>query len=238
MFACFFNEVKCLSVLQRARRSYSSALVLTNKALQSPEVVARNVTIATVLLLDLFEKFSTGDGYDTAPPMTHLQGAIAIFKLRNGKQFADPTTMSMFRYLSLDLLLNCLKYDTQVPEDFVHLHNQADQYVDANDWEWQFMDLMVRLAQLKATLQMGVSANEASMTLKDLDDEYIRMLQGNSEYLCQDMPEYNFSIAAPSRFPGVCPGAEVLGYTDVFLVRNLLNELLQRNIRCQHDTAA
>ncbi|RDW90938.1 hypothetical protein BP5796_02103 [Coleophoma crateriformis] len=219
MLACFFDEVKCQSVLQRARKSYSTALDLVNKALRLPEVVARNVTIATVLLLDLFEKFTGTEEYDKAPTTSHLQGALALFKLRNGDQFNDPNTMSMFRYLSLDVLINSLKHGTQIPGDFVYLRNQASYYIYANDYEWQIMDFSIRLVHLREALKEGsVSTSEASVAIKEMDDEYFRMVLNNPGALLHDIPDHGSST----------PDARAaIASEHVAHVRLLLDELLQ-----------
>ncbi|RDW58222.1 hypothetical protein BP6252_13633 [Coleophoma cylindrospora] len=219
MLACFFNEVKCQSVLQRARKSYSTALDLVNKALRLPDVVTRNVTIATVLLLDHFEKFTGTEDYDKAPTTIHLQGALALFRLRDGDQFADPITMSMFRYLSLDVLVNSLKHGTQIPGDFLYLRNQASHHIYANDYEWQFMDFSIRLVHLREGLKEGsVSTNEASAALKEMDDEYFRMVLNNSGTLLHDMSKHG---------PSTPDARAAIATEHVTHVRLLLDELLQ-----------
>ena len=47
--------------LSTAREKYVSALHMTNKALQSPEVAVKDSTLLASLLLDLFEKFTNGE---------------------------------------------------------------------------------------------------------------------------------------------------------------------------------
>jgi hypothetical protein len=236
MLACFFSEVRSFSVLQRARRSYSSALLLMNEALQKPDVVVRDVTIATVLLLDLFEKFAMRDENFPPPATNHLQGGIAIFKLRSRKQFADPIVLSMFRYLSLDLLHSCLKYGTRIPEDFLYLHNQACQYINKDDYEWHYVDIMVRLASLKAGFEVGSTpANKASEILKALDDEYFGIINRNSKYVSRDIYVNKSSYGGLSSLPGLYPGLEELGKNYFELIRNLLDELLQKSVSCQQS---
>ncbi|KAG9236796.1 hypothetical protein BJ875DRAFT_203787 [Amylocarpus encephaloides] len=82
------------TILAKARKQYSSALVLKNQALCQPEDAYRDITLMTVILLDFFEKLmeQTGALHRLGYGAKHLEGALMLTKLRGKAQFEDKWT--------------------------------------------------------------------------------------------------------------------------------------------------
>ncbi|TAQ87956.1 hypothetical protein B7494_g3712 [Chlorociboria aeruginascens] len=176
MFAYFAAEVSCSSVLQTARRAYSSALIETNKALQLPKNATNNCTLLIVILLDLIENFMPQEQTHVGNEAKHLQGAIVLLKLRGETQFLDPLSMELFHHLSSRVLYDCLKYGLEVPGDFVSLRNQAWIFADDTDQKWRLCEVMFQLIALQAGLKQRLISRPEVM-------ESIRQLRNDSLHL-------------------------------------------------------
>lgn len=78
------------NVQTEARQHYITALRLMNKALQDPELAKKDSTILAILLLDLSEKVTNQEPHYEGSWAAHLQGALALVKMRGDEQFNDP----------------------------------------------------------------------------------------------------------------------------------------------------
>lgn len=188
--AFFSNEVFSPSVLQTARKKYGHALLLTNKALQSPQSVTKDTMLLTVLLLDLFENLVIKDEYSSLEPETkHIDGAIALIKLHRKDQFHNAIRLRMFQQLSTNFLIRCLQREVEVPSDFISLRTYAAKFVDTNDFKWRFSDLMIRYARLRSAIRVGDCSDvQVIQVAMQMDGELLD--------ICTNMPpESNFSIA-------------------------------------------
>lgn len=180
--AFFCNQTLSSSLLHTARKTYGRALSLTKNALQSPESVTKDTTLLTVLLLHLFECLATKDEYSSLESnMTHIDGAIALIKLRGKEQFRDAIGLRMFLQLSLNILVQSLHREVEFPAEFVSLRIYASQFGGANDMKWQFTDLMVRYARLRSAIRLGECPNsEIIQVAKQIDCELLD--------ICTNMP--------------------------------------------------
>ena len=229
--AFFSNEVFLPSVLQTARKSYCRALSLTNKALQSPQSATKDTMLLTVLLLDLFENLATKDGYSSSESETkHIDGAIALVKLRGKSQFHDAIGRRMFQQLNLKCVVRCLEREVEVPSDFLLLRKYAAEFLDTNDFQWRFSELMIRYAGLKNAIRIGDCSDAQVLRIAtEMDCELLN--------ICANMPpEWSFSvenISLPSRNAfgedvHVYPSHDVRkAWNVVRLTRILLNEVVQ-----------
>lgn len=102
------HQVHSDAAITAAREKYVSALRMTNKALESPEVVARNTTLLTSLLLDLFEKITNSESRHSKSWTGHAAGALALVKLRGLDQFQDPAALRVLVRLSTNFLIGCV----------------------------------------------------------------------------------------------------------------------------------
>ena len=91
--------------LLSATEKYVSALRLTNKALQSPELAIKDTTLLAALLLDLFEKI-TNINHNSGSWMGHVNGALALVKLRGLENFQDPSALRILMRLSNNLVIS------------------------------------------------------------------------------------------------------------------------------------
>jgi hypothetical protein len=164
------NELFAPEILQIARRRYSSALLLTNKALGCARTAVQNTTLLTVLLLHLFEKLANKN--HPSINCKHIEGAIVLVKLRGCEQFQDDVGLRMFHQLTSNVLTSCLEREVEVPIDLLTLRSYASQYVDTNDLRWRFSELMIRFITLRVAMTRGeISFIAATRAAAELDIE-------------------------------------------------------------------
>jgi hypothetical protein len=111
-------------------------------------------TAMKVILLDFFEKLTRGF-HDAASETRHLEGAMALVKLRGEEQFSNPLRLRMFLKLSLLILQNCLQRNIAPPEDFVLLREKSRRFMDEKDPRWRWGELCLGIGRLRGDLKMG-----------------------------------------------------------------------------------
>jgi hypothetical protein len=92
--------------LMTATEKYVLALRMTNRALQSPEFATKDTTLLSALLLDLFEKITNTSSRHTKSWVGHVNGALALVKLRGLENFQDPSSLRIMERLSNNLLIS------------------------------------------------------------------------------------------------------------------------------------
>ena len=233
--ALFSNEFFSSSIIQAARKKYGYALSLTNKALRSARTATNDTMLLTVLLLDLFEGLSKKDHNSSLESETkHIDGAIALVRLRGDEQFHDPIGLRMFVQLSLNVLIRCLQWEVEVSADLISLRIYAAQFVDARDTKWSCSNVMIQYAELRNAMRIGKwSDGEIIRFATVLDTELIN--------ICTNMPsDWQFStIPTPVQLanafgdfihvyssPDICKT-----WNTIRIVRILLHEVIQEYCR-------
>jgi hypothetical protein len=143
------------AALLAARQRYVTALQMTNKALQCPKVAAKNTTLLSILLLDLFEKITNKEPRVIQTWAGHVKGALALVELRGLEQFQDATAIRVLVRLSTNFLINCVATASPVPKELKDLRGYARKLLNAGDPKWRLMDLMVEYTDLQAEISRG-----------------------------------------------------------------------------------
>lgn len=99
------HQVSSDVALLSATEKYVSALRMTNKALQSPELATKDTTLLAALLLDLFEKI-TNVTHHSNSWISHVIGALALVKLRGLENFRGPAALHILMRLSNNLIIS------------------------------------------------------------------------------------------------------------------------------------
>ncbi|RDW69994.1 hypothetical protein BP5796_08391 [Coleophoma crateriformis] len=224
----FSNEVMSPSVLDEAWTSYGFALSLTNKALQQPQAATQNSTLLTIFLLDLFERLANKRQLGMISDTRHINGALALFRLRGQSLFDDPLAVSMFSQLKVLMLTSCLEHNTDVPNDFIEIHKFASHSMDVEHPDWSFSVLLIRFIGVKARVCTRDNLSDAVQSALQLDDDF--------EQTCMNMPRsWHFDTITGLLIPDLTyegcyhhyPSAEVCRtWNNYRLIRILLNEII------------
>jgi hypothetical protein len=221
------HQVYSDAAITTAREKYVSALRMTNKALESPEVAARDTTLLTSLLLDLFEKITNSESRHSKSWTGHAAGALALVKLRGLDQFQDPAALRVLVRLSTNFLIGCVASDTPVPDELVALRAHAGKQLDVRDPKWRLTDLMVDFANLRSDIRRNHLSIEQYMSFSlDLDAKL--------QTLALDMPpswQYKTTLldreserTYNNRFDSYADRHATQTWNVLRLVRILLNE--------------
>jgi hypothetical protein len=169
-------------ILQTARRYYSRALSLTNKAIGVPNVAFHDRTLFAILLLDLFQNiadnlFQNNTAEDCSNEMEHLCGALTLVKLRGASQFIEPVRVGMFLHLSSNILIKCLKRGIDAPPLLLSLRDEAAEYIPSDDRAWLSLNSTIRVVAIWAALKRGEPVDAGGMrTLHEMEIQHSALL--------------------------------------------------------------
>jgi hypothetical protein len=149
------QQVYSDAALAVARERYISALYMTSKALQHPEEAAQDTTLLASLLLDLFEKITSKETQRDESWLGHVNGALALVKLRGLEQFQDTSAIRILVRFSTHFLISCVASETQVPQELNELRAHAGKYMNTSDPKWRLSDFMVLYANLHNDIRQG-----------------------------------------------------------------------------------
>jgi len=174
--AFFSSQFDCTKASHFAREKYSYALPLLNNALRSPETATSDSTLLAVLLLDLFEKFTNNNPRSTDSWMSHVNGALALVKLRNNQQFQNYTGLRLSVRLSTNLLISCVAANSPVPSALISLRSDLEPFINKDNPKWLVSGLVVKYANLKGAIQNGcLSGSDIIACATELDCEFVSL---------------------------------------------------------------
>ncbi|KAL3465879.1 hypothetical protein BJX64DRAFT_296757 [Aspergillus heterothallicus] len=130
-----------LKLKRSASEEYSLALRATNRDLQDPVSATSDSTLATVLLLGLYEQILACHESDMVHGWSnHVQGAVRLIELRGEEQLKSVIEMELFTVVRLQLAMSNLffraKYHTSpgiasLSQRAMLLHSDRSQAVEA-----------------------------------------------------------------------------------------------------------
>ena len=163
---------------QLARAKYSEALSLVQNALVSSGSSTSDAFLLTVLLLDLFEKITGNNPQSTDGWMSHVNGALALLKLRGQEQLQDYTALRLSMRLSTSLIISCIAANLRVPSEVNRLRAQVESFMNVRDPKWKMSGLVVKYADLRGAIQEGsLSNSDIILQSMDLDREFVSLTE-------------------------------------------------------------
>lgn len=172
--ANFSAEHGDATILPAARRMYTEALQLTNKAVSKPVEAAKDETLAAVLLLSLFEAFMH-EGRRVFPKnwTAHTEGAGALLQLRGSKQFETEIGSLLFSHVSANIRVSAAIRRLPLPPDFDRLYNEAMQHYHGSDHLWRlgFLKLVESFAMIRYEVDQRLITNSKQLIAKLLNLE-------------------------------------------------------------------
>ncbi|KAL6719982.1 hypothetical protein ACLMJK_001903 [Lecanora helva] len=161
-------------VPQAARAKYLDALSLLKHELVSPSSSLSDATLLTVLLLDLFEKINGNNPQSTEGWMSHVDGALALMRLRGQENVRNHTALRLSMRLSTNLIISSLAANHRVPLEVIRLRAEVEPFINADDPKWRLSGLTVKYANLRGSMQEGSLSDADILTQsKDLDMEFV-----------------------------------------------------------------
>ncbi|KAJ8098060.1 hypothetical protein POJ06DRAFT_260833 [Lipomyces tetrasporus] len=221
------HQVYSDTALATAKERYVSALRMMNKALRSPEVAITDATLLASLLLDLFEKITNREPRNIESWTAHVNGALALVRLRGLEQFQDHSALRIMARLSTNVIISCVASDTRVPHELIALRTHTEKFLDVGDPKWRLSDLMVHYTNLRSDIRRGHLCIEECINIS-------LELDGKLQALTRDMPRsWRYKTTIVDRESDMIYNHHFDSYPDRYvtqtwnvlrLVRVLLNE--------------
>ncbi|KAF2034692.1 hypothetical protein EK21DRAFT_55719 [Setomelanomma holmii] len=131
-----------------ARRKYVEALRKINKAIADPATASKLSTFEGALLLDLFEKIMVPATDAEASRHAHVEGALALVKLRGVGNFREDSEMRALLGLSLNATICALSTGTPIPAAVKEIRQHAAQFVDTSYPKWRLSECILEVTDL------------------------------------------------------------------------------------------
>jgi hypothetical protein len=113
-------------------RKYIEALRKINKVVQDPEMAAKMSTLESALLLDLFEKMMVSNTETNVSRHAHVEGALALVKLRGVEHFRQGPELRALLGLSLNATICSLSTGRAIPDEVRQIRRHAAQFIDTS----------------------------------------------------------------------------------------------------------
>ncbi|CAO2648851.1 Nn.00g098000.m01.CDS01 [Neocucurbitaria sp. VM-36] len=164
------HQVSSPTAKDLGRRKYCEALRKFNQELQDPEKAKATSTFEGALLLDLFEKIMTSASYLTTSSHAHVQGALALVKLRGIEQFTDGTELTALMGLTLNSTVCSLSTGRPIPEEIREIRNYTARFVDTSYPKWKLGGFMIEITDLASEMRNGkLTSTETKTRSIELD---------------------------------------------------------------------
>jgi hypothetical protein len=147
------HQVSSPTAKQLGTQKYVQALRKINKIIQDPETAAKMSTFEAALLLDLFEKMMISVSEMDASRHAHVQGALALVKLRGITQFTKGPEVRALLGLSLNATICSLSTGSAIPKEVQEIRKHAAQFVDTSYPKWRLSDCILEAVDLPDELR-------------------------------------------------------------------------------------
>ncbi|KAK0723089.1 hypothetical protein B0T26DRAFT_740133 [Lasiosphaeria miniovina] len=143
--------------MDAARKSYGTALQLTNHALKNPVEAVKDSTMLSVLILGVFEMMTenTPRIKTVKAFQEHVNGAAALAKMRGVAQFRTRAGKRMFSMLCQRVVISCIQRHVPMPQPLVELWQEASETLDPRDPTRWITPLMFQILQLRYDIKRG-----------------------------------------------------------------------------------
>jgi hypothetical protein len=151
-FATFARRTGHQAYLDRASRSYAIALAYTNAALEDPATAVLDETLASILLMAVFEGTIFPGAQSPEEWTAHLLGAIRLLQLRGLAQFQHDTGRHLYSHIWNNMCASCMQRMVRLPVEFQAWDSKAVSFLGPNYRLRQFSTIMQKAVSFKARL--------------------------------------------------------------------------------------
>ncbi|CAK7218862.1 hypothetical protein SCUCBS95973_003627 [Sporothrix curviconia] len=162
-------------IIDSARKSYGTALCLTNAALKDPEEAIKDTTMLSILILGVYEMMAE-PGLETMKTWhDHINGAVELAKIRGVSQFRTRAGIRMFNMLCESVTISCMQRQAPMPPGLVALQGElfSNTTVDREPGGFGGIDLskpIYKLLQARHDIHATDLSNNLDALLVRLDE--------------------------------------------------------------------
>lgn len=218
------HQVSSQVARDMGRRKYGAALNSLSKALQDPATARKPSTFQSALLFDLFEKMMKPDADADADVSNHahLQGALALMKLRGIEQFRNRAELAALMGLECNATVHALSTGNPVPEAVRHIRKHAAQFCDTSTPRWRLSGAIIEVTSEAQMLFLRSASSSLCAKSMELD----RKLE---EVALEASPAWRYELKTSSGHDptmilpnGLSPNYDVYPSREVTQMWNLL----------------
>ena len=197
-------------IIDSARKSYGTALCLTNAALKDPGEAVKDTTMLSVLILGVYEMMAK-PGLETIKTwQDHINGAMELAKLRGVEQFRTRAGVRMFKMLCENVTISCMQRGNPMPSELVALQNVllsttlTDHRPDEFDKN-NFPKAIYKLLQVRHDMRMTDLRNSIDVLLSRLNELEVELDKPLSTFSADYyFKEYKVTCAHKAVFNDMC----------------------------------
>jgi hypothetical protein len=146
------RELRAPELQIEAQSQYARALAATNSALACPKTAIQDSTLASVLLLSLFETIMQQYRQMPSSWSSHIEGATTLLKMRGLKQFQSKLGSQLYVQVSSNIRISSAQRSTRVSADFLEFNELAMPFLDANNPTLRVSLLVDAFAKLREAI--------------------------------------------------------------------------------------
>lgn len=168
--------------LATGRKAYVKALQLTNRALEQPKDAIKDTTLLSTLLLDLFEKITERKPLKNKSWTVHVDGALALVKLRGLENFRSPSEYPVLIRLINHHITSSIANASRVPDEVLKIQDYITNDLNVEDHTLRLSHIAVQYAILRNSSKKGLLS-------KDQNIEFAARLDMSLQALELNMPQ-------------------------------------------------
>ena len=214
----FASTTRSPDLMDAARKSYGTALRLTNLALQDPAEAVKDSTMLSVLILGVFEMMAENPSRTLTAEafQEHVNGAMALALMRGPAQFQTRAGRRMFSMLCQRAIVSCAQRNMPMPDSLIELWHQMPQTSEAGDPNRRLMPLMWQVLQVRSEVKSGYLSDPEAIVdrLLSIDQEFedlTAQLPPSWKYRTFEVKQHH-----PAVFGGLCHLYRSLHHANVW----------------------
>jgi hypothetical protein len=160
--ACLSQRTSDSSLRTQSRAKYSEALTLINKSLQTCQKNLSDATVASAMLLALYETICMEDRMSKAEDWsTHINGALALANMRGARQFESQLGIKIFQQLAISIRTACVQTGSRIPQQLRDLTDMASMATP--NGRMTMLGAVQEFTDLKADIMAGILYHPAEI---------------------------------------------------------------------------
>ncbi|KAH6672031.1 hypothetical protein B0J14DRAFT_594973 [Halenospora varia] len=181
--AYLWHQLYSPTALVAAREKYVAAICQVNKILRSKCEVQKDTTLMTSLLLDLFEKITeceprrTVSKGSTKSWSSHIEGALALVKLRGVEEFKEEVEFTMLARLTTHYICGCVASGEGIGDEMASVQDYLGVRRCSPSPVWKLTDLMMAFGNLRGGMGV-ISKEEYIQRTVELDRTFRDLVEG------------------------------------------------------------
>jgi hypothetical protein len=196
--ATFARQSGLRRCMERGRTSYVVALSRINMDLAHPNTAVLDQTLASILLLGIFETIVFPGARSPEEWNAHLLGASKLLQLRGATQFKSDLGSKLFTHAASNIRASSMQRFVDLPAGFQTLNGEARLFIDPEDPGNIIGPICDAAIQIKARISNYRSNRNV---LYDVFDDAVNLERKAAALITKDHPELGYTVRSADETP-------------------------------------